>query len=131
MARGRTKTRPGSTPHQRPVTRSTRRIKHLRASESARRGAVAQEYARTEKHGNNAYLQLCRENGCVYVPLVLETYGAWDPGCIPYLRGIARVHAVVRQRHPDSSLKFLMARLSCCLMSRIAADLLRLRKFSD
>jgi hypothetical protein len=105
--------------------------KFLKISSELDGGAAATAYAKEEKLAKSEYIQLCAANGCMYIPLVVDTYGAWASECHEFFNGIARVHSVVRQIHPASSLKLLMTSLSVCLIRRHAVDIIRNRPFVD
>ena len=76
------------------------------------------------KLGNKAYESLCAANGFTYVPLVVDTYGAWDPSCFQFFKSIANSHAVVHEYHPSFSLRLLLSLLSVTLQTHVAASLL-------
>lgn len=94
----------------------------LQSSQNAQSAATS--YAKSVKLGNKAYESLCAANGFTYVPLVVDTYGAWDPSCFQFFKSIANSHAVVHEYHPSFSLRLLLSLLSVTLQTHVAASLL-------
>ena len=76
------------------------------------------------KMGNESNVSLCAVNGFSYVPLVVDTYGAWDPSTFPFFKSVAASHSVIFNYSRAFSLHLLMTALSVSLQRSNALNLL-------
>ena len=87
--------------------------------------SAAVSYAKSEaKLGNSEYVSLCQANGFTYVPLVVDTYGAWDPSTFHYFKSIAASHAITHNYSMNFSRQILMTNLSSTLQTQNALNLI-------
>ena len=71
------------------------------------------------------YLDECRANGLGFVPMVVETFGAWGPAAIPVLDQISRAGASAKALEPELVGKYLRQTLSFTLQRLNAQILLK------
>ena len=103
------------------VTNPQQSSRLSRASVSA--GAAAADYESKVKLPR--YLDECRANGLGFVPMVVETFGAWGPAAIPVLDQISRAGASAKALEPELVGKYLRQTLSFTLQRLNAQILLK------
>ena len=64
---------------------------------------------------NNKHFHQCRRQGIVFVPLVVETLGGWDPEAVFHLKSIAEKTAHRSNQRPTFVVKHFFQRLSVIL----------------
>ena len=64
---------------------------------------------------NNKHFHQCRRQGIVFVPLVVETLGGWDPEAVFHLKSIAEKTAHRSNHRPSFVVKHFFQRLSVIL----------------
>ena len=62
-------------------------------------GAAAEAYEKKVKHPR--YLAVCKASGMGFIPMVVETYGAWGPAAIPVLNQVAKLGASAKSLEPE------------------------------
>ena len=89
-------------------------------------GSAAAAYASHKATYLNT-AELCRQNGILFVPMVAETTGAWDPGALKVLRHVA--HAVAARTGQDAAttLNALLQELGVAIRTHRARAVLRRR----
>jgi hypothetical protein len=75
-------------------------------------GSWAAAYAETHKY---KFAPECAKYGCLFEPLVVETYGAWDPDALPVLHEIADKYATHQSCDAAYAFRLLMSSLSVTL----------------
>ena len=86
-------------------------------------GAAAADYEARVKIPR--YGKACEENGLNFVPMVVETYGAWGPASKPVFSFISKAAAHARLANPDIALGYLQQSLSVTLQRYNALSILK------
>ena len=73
---------------------------------------------------NRAHLENCRAQGIFFQPLVVETFGGWDPVAADYLKKMATKAARRWGKTPAMEIKYFFQRLSIALQRGNAALLI-------
>jgi len=105
------------------VTNTLQPNNSTHAGELVAPGTWAQRYAALHKA---RAADICAAQGVDFVPLVVESYGAWDPDAISVLRDIASRQAAHTHESTCSTMTWLMRRLSVTLQ-RVNARIILMR----
>ena len=81
--------------------------------QAANNPGYALEIAKRRK--NEQSFEVCRRENIIFIPLPVETFGAWHPEAIPELRRIARALARETGKEEKSATQHLFQRLSISL----------------
>ena len=101
------------------VTSPTQEALLPRAAEAA---ATAIEARKASK--NRTHFEHCRAQGVFFQPLVVESFGGWDPVATSFLKQLATVEARRWGKSPATEIKHFFQRLSIALQRGNAAVLI-------
>ena len=82
-------------------------------SQAAEHAASAINARKSTK--NRAHFENCRSQGIWFQPLVVETFGGWDPDAVKFLKEIGHQDARRWGKDPSIEIKHFFQRLSVAL----------------
>ena len=101
------------------VTSPTQEAVSLHAAETAATAIDARKATKNRVHFEN-----CRAQGIFFQPLVVETFGGWDPVAADFLKKMATKAACRWGKTPAKEIKYFFQRLSVALQRGNAALLI-------